>query len=441
MREQVERLTKLTADLLDLSKLDADALQVRAEPVDLARASPRPSPASSRPAVGAPRLGARARARARGRRRGRPGQGRADHPYPARQRPFAHAPEDEDHRDSAAPAGTADPDRWRQRPRDRPADREQVFERFFTGGRGIGVRPGPCDRARAGAPDGRRDPAGLPARADRVHRSGFPQRRGPGRERAGIAAVRWRPWPPRLRPAAEATTTATATPTAPPSQGEGEQLVIEAEEGAFNAHAVYESAAPSVVTITSIFPGGTASSGGRAAGRAGLRLRDLGRRRDRHQRPRRHRRAGGGQHRRQPGTGGLRPVPRPQPGRGRDRRVRPVRRRGPDQGGPRGPRPRPDRAGLEPRRPRWAIRWPRSAARSASASRSRSASSRRRPLDPLADRVPIDDAIQTDASINPGNSGGPLLDAEGRVIGINQQIDTTSGGNQGVGFAVPIDLA
>jgi len=52
----------------------------------------------------------------------------------------------------------------------------------------------------------------------------------------------------------------------------------------------------------------------------------------------------------------------------------------------------------------------------------------------------IDGAIQTDASINPGNSGGPLLDAEGRVIGVNQQIDTTSGGNQGVGFAVPIDL-
>jgi len=53
----------------------------------------------------------------------------------------------------------------------------------------------------------------------------------------------------------------------------------------------------------------------------------------------------------------------------------------------------------------------------------------------------IDGAIQTDASINPGNSGGPLLDAEGQVIGINQQIDTTSGGNEGVGFAVPIALA
>lgn len=53
----------------------------------------------------------------------------------------------------------------------------------------------------------------------------------------------------------------------------------------------------------------------------------------------------------------------------------------------------------------------------------------------------IDGAIQTDASVNPGNSGGPLLDADGEVIGINQQINTTSGATQGVGFAVPIDLA
>ena len=53
----------------------------------------------------------------------------------------------------------------------------------------------------------------------------------------------------------------------------------------------------------------------------------------------------------------------------------------------------------------------------------------------------IDGALQTDASINPGNSGGPLLAANGKVIGINQQIQTSSGGNEGVGFAVPIDLA
>jgi S1-C subfamily serine protease len=52
----------------------------------------------------------------------------------------------------------------------------------------------------------------------------------------------------------------------------------------------------------------------------------------------------------------------------------------------------------------------------------------------------IDGAIQTDAAINPGNSGGPLLDADAHVIGINQQISTNSGGNEGVGFAVPIRL-
>ena len=50
----------------------------------------------------------------------------------------------------------------------------------------------------------------------------------------------------------------------------------------------------------------------------------------------------------------------------------------------------------------------------------------------------IENAIQTDAAINPGNSGGPLLDAEARVIGINQQIETRSNANAGVGFAVPV---
>jgi S1-C subfamily serine protease len=51
----------------------------------------------------------------------------------------------------------------------------------------------------------------------------------------------------------------------------------------------------------------------------------------------------------------------------------------------------------------------------------------------------ISGAIQTDAAINPGNSGGPLVDGEGRVVGVNQQIKTTSGGGEGVGFAVPVD--
>ncbi len=53
----------------------------------------------------------------------------------------------------------------------------------------------------------------------------------------------------------------------------------------------------------------------------------------------------------------------------------------------------------------------------------------------------ISDVIQTDAAINPGNSGGPLINGAGEVIGINSQIESQSGGNEGVGFAVPIKTA
>jgi putative serine protease PepD len=53
------------------------------------------------------------------------------------------------------------------------------------------------------------------------------------------------------------------------------------------------------------------------------------------------------------------------------------------------------------------------------------------------DGFQIDSVIQTDAPINPGNSGGPLLDATGKVIGVNSQIASQSGGSVGIGFAVP----
>jgi S1-C subfamily serine protease len=52
----------------------------------------------------------------------------------------------------------------------------------------------------------------------------------------------------------------------------------------------------------------------------------------------------------------------------------------------------------------------------------------------------VDDVLQTDAAPNPANSGGPLLDAEGRVIGVNSQL-ATGGGDAGIGFAVPVDTA
>jgi serine protease Do len=51
------------------------------------------------------------------------------------------------------------------------------------------------------------------------------------------------------------------------------------------------------------------------------------------------------------------------------------------------------------------------------------------------------DYIQTDAAINPGNSGGPLLDINGKVIGVNAAITTTTGGSVGIGFAIPINMA
>jgi len=51
------------------------------------------------------------------------------------------------------------------------------------------------------------------------------------------------------------------------------------------------------------------------------------------------------------------------------------------------------------------------------------------------------DYIQTDAAINPGNSGGPLLNLKGQVIGVNAAITSTSGGNVGIGFAIPVNLA
>jgi serine protease Do len=60
---------------------------------------------------------------------------------------------------------------------------------------------------------------------------------------------------------------------------------------------------------------------------------------------------------------------------------------------------------------------------------------------PGANEEMIQDFIQTDAAINPGNSGGPLLDLEGKLVGINSAIATRAGGSEGIGFAIPVHIA
>jgi serine protease Do len=62
-------------------------------------------------------------------------------------------------------------------------------------------------------------------------------------------------------------------------------------------------------------------------------------------------------------------------------------------------------------------------------------------LDLASSDVHLQDFLQTDAAINPGNSGGPLLNLRGEVIGINTAIASNSGGNEGIGFSIPINLA
>ncbi len=64
----------------------------------------------------------------------------------------------------------------------------------------------------------------------------------------------------------------------------------------------------------------------------------------------------------------------------------------------------------------------------------------RRDLELGDDKVQYQDFIQTDAAINPGNSGGPLVNLRGEVVGVNTAIASNSGGNEGIGFSIPINM-
>ena len=233
-----------------------------------------------------------------------------------------------------------------------------------------------------------------------------------------------------------------ASPAAPADDGGTESLVIEAERGAFNAEAVYESAAPSVVTVSSIFPDGTSPLGGtgpQAGQGSGFVISDEGEIVTNAHVVTDGQAQGGveinaaesvfvqfsDQNKIEATIVGFDPFA--------DVALLEVA---------------PEGLSLDPLAigsledvnvgdPTAAIGSPFGERQSLSVG---VISATDRSIPSLTE-FQIGGAIQTDASINPGNSGGPLLDAEGRVIGINQQIDTTTGGNQGVGFAVPIDLA
>ena len=234
---------------------------------------------------------------------------------------------------------------------------------------------------------------------------------------------------------------ATAAET-PAEDGDSGKLVIEAERGAFDAQAVFESAAPGVVTISSIFPNGTNPLGGtgpQAGQGSGFVISDEG----------------------EIVTNAHVVTDGQAEGSSEINAAREVYVQFPDRNQVEAEivgfdpfadvallKVDPDGLEIDPIElgsledvavgsPVAAIGSPFGERQSLSVG---VISATNRSIPSLTE-FQIDGAIQTDASINPGNSGGPLLDAESKVIGINQQIDTTSGGNQGVGFAVPIDLA
>ncbi len=464
MRGQVERLEKLTADLLDLSRIDADALALRSERLDLIEIA---GEAAEEFAAVASRAGTSIVVGEAGGRetacQSRSHEDAADHAYPHRQRDQAHSNGDDDHHHNAhEPRDDLDlrrrrrPRNRRRRPRAdlRPLPHRRPRRR---------LRPRPGDLARAGAADGRRPDR--PARHEGGHLHPDPAdggrsalmaspkpSAGPGRTirprptfAVAIAALvaaallfarRLRrrrvdarrpasataPRPPRPRPrtraaatsgsATSAPRTSTRTPRPASSRsarssatstrsggggGQGSGFVISDDgEIVTNAHVVTDAEQG----------GGAAAADGEinAADEVFVEFPD--------------------RNQVEAEIVGFDP--------NADVALLKVDPDGLDLR----PLELGDSAAVEVGTPVAAIGSPFGQEQSLSTG---IVSATDRSIDSLT-AFAIDGAIQTDASINPGNSGGPLIDADGKVIGINQQINTTSGGNEGVGFAVPANL-
>ena len=290
MREQVARLTKLAADLLDLSKLDADALQVtrRAGRPGRARAAGRGGVLAGRRASPVPD---------RGRRR-RVAVALADADRVAQimrilvDNALTHTPEgtsiaiEAQRRDGAASLVVSD-----DGPGIDPQAQARVFDRFYTGDRVSGSGLGLSIARELAQRDGRRAGARIAPRADRVHPAPA-DRRGRG------SATVDRPAPgcrraARRRGARRSGRAAAALDDEhdPVAGGLAQDRRRPFSNGAFDPEAIYQAAAPGVVTIRSILPGGRGHPAWRrrGIGGGGVRLRDLKRRGDRHGRPCRHR--------------------------------------------------------------------------------------------------------------------------------------------------------
>ena len=228
-------------------------------------------------------------------------------------------------------------------------------------------------------------------------------------------------------------TTAAQTPSAP-------QVVVETSDGSFNPAQIYKDVAPGVVTITSVFNGGTSDllGGGGSAGQGSGFVVD----KDGDIVTNAHVVTSGG-HLNGGGTpqeakqvfvefGDRNRVPAEIKGFDADADVALIKV-DPD-GLDLKPVTLSDRSSFAVGEPVAAIGSPFGEEQSLSVG---VVSATNRTVEGLTN-FGIDNAIQTDASINPGNSGGPLLDAKGQVIGINEQIASSSGSNSGVGFAIPV---